>query len=168
MRAKDAAPIPTSLYPTTHQMSVAHSSWLNMFPFPRVRDNLIRHQQEFDHRDLCNDLFGELFDQNPNPHDSAHSTPDLGFENDIWDTYEDPVTAKRRGLIVWGEPWDIEGWELTPGFLRKWSWIVEGCGDIIAASNRWRARRGEAPLEVMGSSQSHPDGNFRDWWEVRT
>lgn len=142
-----------------------------MFPFPRVRDNLIRHQQEFDHRDLCNDLFGELFDRNP--HESPHSTPNLGSTsggvNDIWDTYEDPVTAKRRGLIVWGEPWDVEGWELTPGFLRKWRWIVEGCEDVIVASNRWRARRGEVPLEGVGSLQSqHPDGNFRDWWEVHS
>jgi hypothetical protein len=155
VRAKDKKCIPPTLYPTTNQMSIAHSSWLNMFPFPRVRDNLIRHQKEFDHRDLCNDLFGELFFRN------LQESQYQAAVADVWDSWEDNVTARRRGFIVWGEPWDIDSWEVTPGYLRKWSWTLEGCEDVIVASNKWRAQRGEPPLELITSS-GPAEGTFRD------
>lgn len=157
VRIKNGETIPHNLYPTTNQMSIAHSSWLNMFPHPRLRDNLIRNQKEFNHRDLCNDIFGELFFKNieTSPYPNTAWAPN-GSVSDIWDSWEDDITARRKGFIVWGEPWDVNGWEITPGFLNKWSWVLEGCEEIIAASNRWRAQRDEPPLEFMVGSNPIP------------
>lgn len=53
-----------------------------------------------------------------------------------------------RGMLIWGEPWRIDGWEVTEGFLRKWGWLLKGCDEMIEASNRWRGLRGEEPLVV--------------------
>jgi hypothetical protein len=66
---------------------------------------------------------------------------------------EDEVTAERKGLIVWGEPYDMRSWEATPGFLAKWSWAVEGCDDLIQSSNRWRQMRGEEPIRLSESKR---------------
>jgi hypothetical protein len=35
---------------------------------------------------------------------------------------------------------------VTPGFVRKWGWVLEGFQDLMLASNQWRAARGEVPL----------------------
>lgn len=62
---------------------------------------------------------------------------------------EDLVVGAERsdtGLIAWGEPWDPAGWEITPTFVRKWGWVVEGCTELMVATNHWRAKRGERPL----------------------
>jgi hypothetical protein len=64
---------------------------------------------------------------------------------------DDEVTAGRKGLIVWGEPHDMQNWEATPGFLAKWSWAVEGCDDLVESSNRWRLVRGEEPINLSES-----------------
>lgn len=61
---------------------------------------------------------------------------------------DDGVTAGRKGLIVWGEPHEIQSWEATPGFLAKWAWAVEGCEELVEISNRWRMRRGEDPMRL--------------------
>jgi hypothetical protein len=51
-------------------------------------------------------------------------------------------------LIVWNTPWDPTGWEVTEGFLRKWGFLLRGDGgdDMLRATNRWRALRGEDPI----------------------
>lgn len=66
---------------------------------------------------------------------------------------EDEITAGRKGLIVWGEPYDRQSWEATPGFLAKWSWAVAGCDDLIESSNRWRLMRGEEPMRLSESKR---------------
>lgn len=132
--------LPPNLAPTHHQMTIGHSAWLNMFPHPRLRDNLILNEGKFDAYDFCNDIFGELIE------------PRLGakFETTGFvEETEDEITNGRRGLIIWGEPWDREGWEVMPGFVRKWGWVLEGCEDLIASSNRWRAKRDEEPLPEL-------------------
>lgn len=54
----------------------------------------------------------------------------------------------EAGLIVWGEPYEIDSWEATPGFLKKWAWAVRDCHELLASTNRWRASRGEKPLNI--------------------
>jgi hypothetical protein len=44
-------------------------------------------------------------------------------------------------MLVWGEAWEWEGWELSERFAGKWAWALEGCGDIIGVSEGWRERR---------------------------
>lgn len=62
-----------------------------------------------------------------------------------------------KGLIVWGEPHEIQNWEATPGFLAKWAWAVEGCEELVEISNRWRMRRGEDPMRLSVVGQLSVD-----------
>ncbi|KAF4447975.1 hypothetical protein F53441_8566 [Fusarium austroafricanum] len=140
--------IPPSLAPTRLQQTNMHYIWVNLFPFPRIRDNLIMSQGLFDHWELLQDLIGELLGNIPTkercglPHAITVSNPKSRCD-------EDGVMADRKGLVVWGEPHDMRSWEATPGFLYKWSWAVEGCHDLIESTNRWRATRGEEPLRLL-------------------
>ena len=47
---------PLSLLPTTIQCTTPHHPWLDCFPFPRMRDNLIRAAQSFNDCELCADV----------------------------------------------------------------------------------------------------------------
>jgi len=62
---------------------------------------------------------------------------------DIYDEYapcNDPVdfcdiTDENKGLIVWREPWDPAGWEVSDVFVSTWKWVVEGCDELIQVTN---------------------------------
>ncbi|KAH7413047.1 hypothetical protein BKA64DRAFT_593627 [Cadophora sp. MPI-SDFR-AT-0126] len=149
--------IPLSLVPTRLQQTFLHSFWINLFPFPCLRDNLIRRDGNFDHWELLEDLIGELmggipFEQrqgtpsaivvsDPKPTSARHLRPSEGCD-------ESEMTAGRKGLIVWGEPYDMRNWEATPGFLEKWSWATDRCDDLVESSNHWRSMRGEEPIRL--------------------
>lgn len=151
IRSKPGEIIPHSLQPTNVQMTVAHSSWLNMFPHPAFRDNLIRYERDFDHGDLCNDLFGEAFASNSSTHGTSPATSSSSESSfnvpDPWNDLDDGMTYSRRGFIVWGESWETDSWEITPGFIKKWPWVLQGCQDLIASTNRWREKRYEEPVD---------------------
>lgn len=118
--------IPESLRPTTLQRSIHHHPWTDLFPLPRFRDNILRAMISgtLDEDELCLDLLEVV----------------------------NGDTCANAYLIVWGRPWDISGWEVSPGFLRKWGWLLEGCPEAIDATNRWRETRGESKLNVnLGS-----------------
>ncbi|KAH6712058.1 hypothetical protein BKA61DRAFT_609525 [Leptodontidium sp. MPI-SDFR-AT-0119] len=139
IRSKPGQALPTSLSPTYVQASIAHSPWINMFPFPALRDNLIKAEKDFDHEDLFFDLFGEMF--------ICRAIEPISKEVRVAeDELEDDVTARRKGLIIWGEPWDANSWEATPGFVNKWTWLLRNNHDLIESTNRWRAKRDEKPL----------------------
>ena len=149
--------IPVSLVPTHLQQTRSHSLWINLFPFPCLRDNLIMREGSFDHWELLQDLIGELM--GATPFEQRQGTPSAIIVSDpkaasgrsfplIQRGDEDEVTAGRKGLIVWGEPYDMRSWEATPGFFAKWSWAVAGCDDLLESSNRWRLMRGEEPIQL--------------------
>lgn len=106
--------IPSTLQPTRLQKSVIHHPWLDFFPLPRMRDNLIEAGDDWDDEQLCIDI--------------------MGFWNEA---------DNDSGLLVWGEPWDVRSWEMTEWFLKKWQWVVRGCPELMNSTNAWRARRGE-------------------------
>ncbi|KAL7806017.1 hypothetical protein V8C26DRAFT_424431 [Trichoderma gracile] len=162
--------LPESLAPTRLQLSCPHSNWIDVFPFPRMRDNLIRWENYFSHAEFLTDLLGSLIScmTAPPPRTSrgsrllrarARIAAGQGGEerhdcaDNDGDCVDDDVAAgdapaDRRGFILWGEPFHKDSWEVTPGFLKKWSWAVEGCGELIESSNRWRTARGETPLRM--------------------
>ncbi|KEY63920.1 hypothetical protein S7711_10246 [Stachybotrys chartarum IBT 7711] len=50
------------------------------------------------------------------------------------------------GVLVWRDPWDPSGWEVTGSFVQSWGWAVVGCWDLFRSTNKWRALRDEKPL----------------------
>ncbi|KAH7018051.1 uncharacterized protein B0I36DRAFT_35422 [Microdochium trichocladiopsis] len=115
--------VPAELLPTPLQRSTLHGEWIDYCPSGTMRDNLVRHEQAFDHEQLLRDILGSVCDSGPGGEEGC-------------------------GLIVWQDPWSPWGWELTEGFARKWSFLVEGCDELLASTNRWRASRGEEPLVI--------------------
>ncbi|GFG24135.1 hypothetical protein IFM61606_04035 [Aspergillus udagawae] len=109
--------IPPSLRPTSYQRSVPHHPWLDFFPHPKVRDNLLSRQGRFSKHKFCLDI--------------------MGFWN---------PDAVDNMLLVWGEPYDPSNWEVTEGFIKKWGWVMQGCPDILQSTNKWRAKRGESAI----------------------
>jgi hypothetical protein len=116
--------LPPSFTPTSMQLSVPHNPWVDSIPCPNLRDNIIRAETStsLDEDELCNDLCGGLYD---------------GFDD-----------CEQRGMLVWGEPWRIDSWEISPGLAQKWGWLFKGCEEMIESTNRWREQRGEERLVV--------------------
>lgn len=116
---------PANLKPIQLQMRVRHHPWVDLFPSPRMRHNFLAKvlrdgPESFDEDDLC---------------------------SDIWEA------GKGRGieeaaLLVWGDASDPRNWEATEPFLHKWGWLVKGCIDLLRATNYWRERRDERPLNL--------------------
>lgn len=116
-----ATPPPT-FASTAMQRSVKHDSWIDSVPCPTLRDNLILASTDarWDSDDLCDDICGGLYE---------------GFDE-----------CETRGMLVWGDPWLVESWEVSPGFAAKWGVLLRGCGEMMGHTNRWRESRGEEPL----------------------
>lgn len=110
--------LPPALQPTELQRSIPHDAWIDRLPCPRLRDNVLLLQGTFDAEELLMDFRG----------------PDAGSVDEF------------QGVIVWNEPWKQEGWEVTEGFVKKWGFLMKGCAEFMASTNRWREARGEEPL----------------------
>lgn len=54
--------------------------------------------------------------------------------------------ADMTGFVVWGDPSYPRSWEVTEGFLTKWSWVIAGCWELFEFTNRWRKSRGEPAI----------------------
>ncbi|KAF2967391.1 hypothetical protein GQX73_g6180 [Xylaria multiplex] len=124
--AKDFPPppevLPPSLQETWLQQSMPHDMWVDTVPCPKLRDNILSYRSFISEDDFCLDVMGGLFE---------------GY-NDI----------ELNGLLVWGEPWTETGWEVTPGFAKKWGFLLKGCDALINATNKYRAARGEERLVI--------------------
>lgn len=114
--------VPTSLGRTRLQNEKVHGEWIDLIPCPVMRDNAIQLEGTFDHDDLCSDVLGGLYER--------------------WKDAD----VEKNGMLVWSDPWDASGWELTEGFVRKWGFLVRGCDRLFASTNRWRALRGDERL----------------------
>lgn len=110
---------PASLRPTSVQKRIEHHPWIELFPISRMRENMLLAEGSYDEYELCNDLV------------------------DFCD-----VPSERTGLIVWGEPWDPAGWEISESFLKRWGWAMKGCVELLASTNYWRKQRGEDALVI--------------------
>lgn len=109
--------LPIALQPTAIQLSVPHHPWLDLLPIPQMRDNLILAGDFEEETQLCLDMKGD-------------GTPQ----------------SASSGIIVWSDPWDPAGWEVTEPFARYWSWVIRDCSDLAHSTNQWRAKRNERPL----------------------
>lgn len=118
---------PASLQPTPLQMSIEHHPWVDLFPWPRLRDNLL---QAFEYPEICDE--DEL----------------------CRDICEYSHEETKPVLIVWGSPWDPRSWEVSNDFLNKWGWLLSGCPEIINSTNYWRAKRGEVRITAKDLSDA--------------
>jgi hypothetical protein len=86
---------PTDLCPTAMQKGITHHSWLDLFPFPGMRDNILRGIQrgQLDEDQLCDELCCDLLNLK---------------------------AGSASSLIVWGNSWDAKGWEFSYEFFLKW------------------------------------------------
>jgi hypothetical protein len=112
--------IPKGLRPSHLQCTVEHHPWIDLWPIPKMRDNLLRAEGNYDEDLLC-DALVEFTD----------------------------VPNDQTGLIVWKDPWDIYSWELSETFVKSWGWTVKGCEELQHSTNIWRLRRGEEPLSFI-------------------
>ncbi|KAK5806404.1 hypothetical protein VI817_000662 [Penicillium citrinum] len=115
--SKEQNNTPASLRPTDLQREIPHHPWLDIFPFPRMRDNLIRAGDHLDDDELCHDLTA------------------------FWDTHR-----SNASILVWGAPWDPQNWEVNEDFAKKWGTFLQGCPELLRSTNFWRVHRGEKPL----------------------
>ncbi|OGM45083.1 hypothetical protein ABOM_006630 [Aspergillus bombycis] len=116
---------PTSLIPTDLQLRTPHHPWIDLFPLARMRDNLL----------------------------VATSVSRILTDDDEELLWADLVEWGGNGtegadLIVWGEPSDPRNWEATVPFLKRWGWLLQGCSEILEATNYWRHIRGERRLRL--------------------
>lgn len=146
--------LPETLDPIEPQMTQAHSAWISTLPFPAMRGALIRNEMSFKHSEFISDIIGDLVEPHlfPSMPDLALGAPGPKSRLVVSGGEEDEGTTWRNGLIVWGEPYLVASWEATPGFLQKWAWALEGCEDLLEATNRWRRVRGEKPLRLSYAS----------------
>ncbi|KAL1862909.1 hypothetical protein Daus18300_008239 [Diaporthe australafricana] len=132
--------IPESLRPTRMQQSTPHEVWIDILPSARMRDNAIVAVAEgrLRNEDLCADILRGLCGG-----EGKGKGKQCGWTGNV--PADDGSEAR---LTVWNDPWDPSGWEITEGFLRKWGFLLRGAGedDMVRATNRWRALRGENPI----------------------
>ncbi|KAI5457345.1 hypothetical protein BGZ63DRAFT_516026 [Mariannaea sp. PMI_226] len=139
--------LPPCLIPTPLQRIVAHATWIDLVPFPKMRDNLILRHSRFSHWEFMSDVVGDFIYKWMFPERSTDSEIQNSSPWRLEDSLDDEMTAVRTGLILWGEPFQPEAWEATPGFLRKWAWVVEGCDELVRHTNHWRTLRGEEAIQ---------------------
>jgi hypothetical protein len=108
---------PESLRPTDIQRAIVHHPWIDLFPFPKFRENVILGIDAglVDDDELCWDMLGSY-------------CPDI--DEDV-------------AVLVWGNGESNMGWELSVGFLKKWAWLLRGCEEMLQSTNYWREKRGE-------------------------
>lgn len=120
----DMSDVAPDFQPTLLQQTMPHHPCFDIFPDPVVRDNAIncwRNHQSAHQGRLCLTIAGR------------HT----------WHEIDIPL---RHGCVLWGEPDCVEGWEVTEGFVQDWSCLVKGAFRLEAATNSWRAIRGEPPI----------------------
>ncbi|RFU75830.1 hypothetical protein TARUN_6402 [Trichoderma arundinaceum] len=156
--------IPPAFTPTKLQEEVPHPGWIDLFPSPQLRDNLILAVEEFkiNEDEILRDLIGDIFEAlgcGPEQESTVSSGSDSGAETGtpskgISPTHENnlknytPSSSAELGILSWSDPWDISGWEFTEKFVSKWGFLLQGCPDVVNAANSWRTLRGEDPLIV--------------------
>jgi len=113
--------------PTQRAAAGKYETWFDNIPSPRLRDNFIR---------ASLDAARTGFD------------PDEVWEDVIGGLYEGYMDTENKGFVAWSDPWSERGWEVSEGFVRKWGFLLEGCDEVMAATNRWRELRGEDRLIV--------------------
>lgn len=109
--------LPYALRPTDLQATILHHPWIDLIPLPQFRDNILKGLLE----NLDEDLLCQALSSR--------------------------TRSRPPGIIVWQDPWDQNGWEITEAFIQSpYGWLLDNCWTLFESTNRWRASRGERLL----------------------
>lgn len=123
---------PATLQPLPPQLQVPHDPFIDIIPHPRLRYNVLRAiaARQVDATVFSRDLRAS------------------GAMENVQGQWQ------RGGLVVWNSPEQLQSWELSAAFVLKWSFLLQGCEDFLAATNAWRSRRGERLFpQTFGNSR---------------
>ncbi|CZR51863.1 uncharacterized protein PAC_01740 [Phialocephala subalpina] len=121
--------LPKALRPTPAQITQPHHPWMDMIPFPTIRERALTLSSldppMIDIYDLKNDVF-------------------MNSGIFCW---------RVGGSGGSGQPWDMRSWEAEPWFLQKW-WILVGgeTGGVWEQTQWWRGMRGKPKVEMTSAS----------------
>ena len=115
--------LPADLQPTPTQIRYPHPVYVDVFPFPVLRDQIITMMSDgspaFNTKDFCKDLEKE------------------GLI--CWGSTMDEGEGTGSGA-----PWDSRSWEAQPWFLKKWWYILGGSdGPVFKQTRWWHELRGD-------------------------
>jgi hypothetical protein len=117
-----------NIHPTKLQLNVPHSLFIDVLPWPSVRDRLIHLTTSgvLDMHTVKMDLVGKLFG----------------------------CTGAGNTLVIHGDdPLDEESWEMSEYFLQKYHPYVHFERKIIRRTNFWRRHRGEPDVNLEKCSE---------------
>lgn len=118
----DVSTLAPDFQPTLIQQTIPHHPCFDIFPDAVVRDNAIRNwAADLPYGHLCMNLAGRS----------------------NWNEIELPA---RLSCVLWGAADNADNWEVTEGFASMWPYLAKGAYRLQAATNRWRAMRGERPI----------------------
>lgn len=139
-----ARSIPETLQPSYLQRSIDHAYGIDLWPDAKMRDNIIVAVANglLGQHELEADLLGTVC---PN---TVIQNRNAGSRGDGPTAQRPSVEERVCGVMVWTTPWCADGYELSEAFIRKYRWLLRGCHDLLRATNRWRATRGEDPIVV--------------------
>ncbi|KAL4970676.1 DUF3425 domain-containing protein [Aspergillus stella-maris] len=119
------------LRPTKEQITISHHPFIDIFPFPTLRNNLITRQGEYDEDQFFHDSMVGLV---------CWGGTNLGKRD------RDASTGKAST----GTPWDLRSWEAQEWFVKRWWSLLGGeDGELVRQTEWWRSMRGDAAIEVV-------------------
>lgn len=111
------------LRPTEKQITSIHHPFVDILPFPVLRDNLI----------TCID--DASIDEDEFFYDALNGLICWGGAG---------ISRRDKNGIGSGTPWDVRSWEAKEWFIQKWWFILGGEeGELVRQSRWWRSLRGE-------------------------
>jgi hypothetical protein len=119
-----------NLRPSREQITIQHPSYIDILPFPTLRKNMIKNQENFDEDEFFEDMTTGLV---------------------CWGG--SGIGKKERNLSTGsassGTPWDVRSWEAKASFLRKyWNFLGGDEGELVQQSEWWRNIRGDDDIEL--------------------
>lgn len=118
------------LRPSSEQITIRHHPYIDILPFPTLRNNLISHQEEIDEDEFFYDMLNGLV---------CWGGAGVGKKD----------REASAGYASTGTPWDVRSWEARVWFLKKyWNLLGGEDGELVRQSEWWRNIRGDDTLDM--------------------
>lgn len=121
---RGAKAVPATLQPVQLQHQIPHDAMIDIIPHARLRYNILR----------------AIATQQLNAAEFSSCLRASGALESMQGHWQ------RGGLVVWSLPDQLDSWEVSEAFVRRFPYLLQGCEDLLASTNAWRIRRGERPF----------------------